>query len=65
MTLDPALNVRCPTCRAKAGEPCISRHAISVHQARRAALRKLERQASAILARDQEGQAKGRNDDHL
>lgn len=51
-TLEPALNVPCPECGAGAGEWCISRHAVSIHQARRRALASLERQATAILMRD-------------
>ena len=49
MDLDPALTVPCPECRAAKNEPCISRHAISVHRARREALARLERQATRLL----------------
>jgi hypothetical protein len=50
VTLDPALNVPCPTCRVKAGEPCRSRRAISLHQGRREALADLSVQARQLLA---------------
>jgi len=49
-TLDAELNVPCPTCRVKAGQPCRSRRAISLHQARRQALTDLGGQAGRILA---------------
>jgi len=49
-TLEPALNVPCPTCRVKAGQPCRSRRAISLHQARREALTDLGGQAGRLLA---------------
>lgn len=47
--IDPALNVPCPTCRVPAHQPCISRHAISLHQARREALADLSKQATSLL----------------
>jgi hypothetical protein len=50
--LDPALTVKCPECGAERNEPCISRHAISIHQARRRALTKLSRRADQILRMD-------------
>jgi hypothetical protein len=49
--IDPALNVPCPTCLVPAGKPCRSHNAIPVHQARRVALKDLERQADRILRR--------------
>jgi len=55
MTLDPALNVPCPTCRVGAHEPCRSRRAISLHQARREALADLGGQADQILRTDLRG----------
>jgi hypothetical protein len=48
--LDPALNVPCPTCYVRAGEPCRSRHAIPMHKSRREALADLSAQAGQILA---------------
>ena len=48
-TLDPALNVPCPTCRVEAGQPCRSRRAISIHQGRREALADLSGQAGQLL----------------
>ncbi len=48
--LDAALNVPCPTCYVKAGQACRSRHAISLHQARREALADLGAQADQLLA---------------
>ena len=53
MSLDAALNVSCPTCHAKAGQPCRSRRAISIHQGRREALADLGTQASRLLAASQ------------
>jgi len=50
MTIDPALNVPCPTCRVGAGKPCRSRHAVSIHRARREALADLGVQAGRLLA---------------
>lgn len=50
--LDPALTVPCPTCYVKKGEPCRSRHAVTLHQSRRAALADLGRQADSLLAAD-------------
>ena len=50
MTIDPALNVPCPTCRAGAGQPCRSRRAISLHQGRREALADLGGQAGGLLS---------------
>lgn len=47
--LDPALTVDCPLCFAKRGQPCRSRNAVSVHQARRGALQGLTSKANAIL----------------
>ena len=47
--LDPALSVPCPTCRVKAGRPCRSRRAISLHAGRREALADLGAQAGQIL----------------
>ena len=52
MTIDPALNVPCPTCRVGAGQPCRSRRAISLHQSRRQALAELGVQAGQLLAAD-------------
>ena len=49
--LDPALNVPCPTCRVKAGQPCRSRRAISLHQSRRQALADLGVQAGQLAAK--------------
>jgi hypothetical protein len=49
-TLDPALNVPCPTCRVRAGQPCRSRRAISIHQGRRQALADLSAQAGQLLS---------------
>jgi len=51
-TLDAELNVPCPTCRVKAGQPCRSRRAISLHQARRQALADLGAQAGRLLAEE-------------
>ena len=53
--IDPELTVACPECRAPKGSPCISRHAVRIHQARRSALRDLERQADQILRRSKGG----------
>ena len=50
MTLDPALNVPCPTCRVGAGQSCRSRRAVSLHQARREALADLGGQAGQLLS---------------
>ena len=50
MTIDPAFNVPCPTCHVKAGQPCRSRRAITIHQARREALADLSVQAGQLLA---------------
>jgi hypothetical protein len=47
--LDPALTVACPLCKAERGQPCLSRNAVSVHQARRSALQGLTSRANAIL----------------
>jgi len=55
MPIDPALNVPCPTCHAAAGQACMSYHAVSVHQARRRALRNLEREADRLLRRAGDG----------
>jgi len=52
--IDPALNVACPTCHVRAGQPCRSHHAVSIHQARRAALAVLGRQADQMLAAHRE-----------
>ena len=49
-TLDPALTVPCPTCRVGSGQPCRSRRAISLHQARRQALADLGGQAAQLLS---------------
>ena len=54
VTIDPALNVPCPTCRATAGQPCRSRRAISLHHARRQALADLGGQADGLLSASQE-----------
>lgn len=48
---DPELTVPCPACGAARLQPCISRRAVSIHQARRRALEQLTRQADAILRR--------------
>ena len=48
---DPALTVECPLCHAPRGEFCRSKHAISIHQIRRGALRNLEAEATRILRR--------------
>lgn len=48
--LDAALTVPCPTCRVRAGEPCRSRHAVTLHQSRRRALADLDAQAARLLA---------------
>ena len=53
MTVDPALNVPCPTCHVGAGQPCRSRRAISLHQARREALADLGGQAGQVLSASQ------------
>jgi hypothetical protein len=50
MKLDPALNVPCPTCHVKAGQPCRSRRAISIHRDRRGALADLSAQAAQLLS---------------
>lgn len=50
MTIDPALNVPCPTCYVKTGEPCRSRHAVTLHQSRRQSLEDLGVQADDLLA---------------
>lgn len=55
MTIGPALNVPCPTCRAGAGQPCRSRRAISLHQGRRQALADLGGQADQMLRADLRG----------
>jgi hypothetical protein len=47
--LDPALTVPCPLCRAAKGESCRSRHAVSVHAARRQQLASLSAQADKLL----------------
>ena len=47
---DPALNVSCPTCFARKGEPCKSYRDISVHQGRRRALGDLDAEAKRLLA---------------
>jgi hypothetical protein len=49
LELDPALTVPCPTCKAGRNEPCISRHAIRIHAARRAALRALSTAADRLI----------------
>ena len=49
-TLDPALTVPCPTCHVSSGQPCRSRRAISLHQARRQALADLGGRAGQLLA---------------
>jgi len=49
-TLDPALTVPCPTCRVGSGQPCRSRRAVSLHQARREALADLGTQAGQLLS---------------
>jgi len=49
--IDPALNVDCPECGVRAGQPCISYRAVSIHWARKQALANLERQADRILRR--------------
>lgn len=51
--LEPALTVGCPTCFVKPGEPCRSRHAVSLHQSRRQALADLGVQADQLLALSQ------------
>jgi len=56
--LDPALNVPCPTCRVGAGQPCRSRRAISMHQARRAALADLSAQAGQLLSASREPESR-------
>ena len=58
MTIDPALNVSCPTCRAGAGQPCRSRRAISLHHARRQALADLGVQADGLLAASREPESR-------
>jgi len=49
-SLDAALNVPCPTCFAKKGEPCRSYRDITVHRGRREALADLSVQAERLLA---------------
>jgi hypothetical protein len=62
MAIDPALNVPCPTCRVKAGQPCRSRRAISLHQARRQALADLGTQADGLLSREPESRKSARRE---
>lgn len=50
--LPAELNVPCPECGAAVQQPCISRHAVSIHQARKRALADLEKQATALLRKD-------------
>ena len=52
--IDPALNVACPACHVRPGMPCRSYRAVSIHQARRAALAVLGRQADQMLAAHRE-----------
>jgi hypothetical protein len=56
--LDPALNVPCPTCHVKAGEPCRSRRAITLHQGRRQALADLTAQADGLLSASREPESR-------
>jgi hypothetical protein len=44
-----SLLVPCPVCHQPKGQPCTSRHAVTVHAARKLALRDLEKQADRIL----------------
>jgi hypothetical protein len=47
--LEAAFNVPCPVCYAGIWKPCISRHAVRVHQGRRDALADLEKRADELL----------------
>ena len=57
----PELSVPCPTCYARSGQPCRSRRAVSLHQARREALAGLEQQAGRLLAGQDRQPAKPEN----
>ena len=52
--LDPALTVPCPACYVPAGQSCRSRHAVTLHHARRHALADVGVQADEILTADRQ-----------
>ena len=49
--IEEALTIECPLCHAGRGEYCTSKHAISIHQARRDKLRGLEAEATRLIRR--------------